>query len=306
MCGPNEYPANLMEFIDWFPSDAECLQYLEAVRWPNGFGCPRCGAKQFWPVGEKALKECARCHHQTSVTAGTIFDRTRKSLRMWFFAMWLITGEKNGINARWLQRELGFSRYETAWTWLHKLRRAMVRPGLDRLSGTVEVGQITVGGDADGDPGRELEKSCTVLAAVEVKPQGTGHIRLQRVSCVSGDNFGAFLRGSVDPEATIRTSLWNGGKNVADQSGAGDSWGGEPSACVRRVGAHLERWLERKHHGPMSDKHVDYYLDEFTFRFNCGESCARGELFLRLVQQAVRMDGVRGTNTVSDQQEQPE
>jgi len=150
MRGSEEYPANLVEFIDWFPSDEACLEYLEAVRWPGGFRCPKCRATSFWSVRGDVLKECATCHHQTSATAGTIFEGTRKSLRLWFLTMWLVTAEKNGISAMGLQRELGFSRYETAWTWLHKLRRAMVRPGRDRLSGLVEMDETYIGGDAEG------------------------------------------------------------------------------------------------------------------------------------------------------------
>ena len=129
MVQPDEYPANLVEFNDWFNSDQACREYLEIIRWPDGFRCPRCGASRHWVLGKKGIKECAECHHQTSVIAGTVFDGTRKSLRLWFLAMWLITSEKNGISAMGLQRQLGFSRYETAWTWLHKLRHAMGATG---------------------------------------------------------------------------------------------------------------------------------------------------------------------------------
>ena len=149
----DEYPANLVEFIDWFPSDESCLEYLEAVRWPDGFACPMCGNHPFWSIQRSGLKQCQECLHQTSATAGTIFEGTRKSLRLWFLTMWLVTAEKNGISAMGLQRELGFSRYETAWTWLHKLRRAMVRPDRDRLSGLVEIDETYVGGDAEGPRG---------------------------------------------------------------------------------------------------------------------------------------------------------
>ena len=103
----DEYPENLVEFIDGFPSDESCLEYLEAVRWTDGFACPMCGSKLFWVIQRSGLKQCRECLHQTSATAGTIFEGTRKSLRLWFLTMWLVTAEKNGISAMGLQRELG-------------------------------------------------------------------------------------------------------------------------------------------------------------------------------------------------------
>ena len=307
MHGSDEYPANWVEFIDWFSSDEACLEYLEAVRWPDGFRCPKCGTEQFWPVGKKALKECAGCHHQTSVASGTIFDGTRKSLRLWFLTMWLVTAEKNGISAMELQRELGFSRYETAWTWLHKLRRAMVRPGRDRLSGLVEVDETYVGGDAEAPRGRGAEKKFIVVVAVEEKPEGIGRIRLRRVANASGKSLIPFVQDVVEPGATIRTDGWSGYSRLGESGYTHDvvnlsrseEMADELLPHVHRVSSLLKRWLLGTHQGRVGEKHLDYYLDEFTFRFNRRKSRKRGKLFHRLVQQAVQVDPVSWSNIAS-------
>ncbi len=128
-----KYPRNLSEFEAWFDTEQACREYLFQLRWPEGFRCPRCGCGHFWPV-RSVLMQCQECGHQTSVTAGTIFQDTRKPLVDWFRAMYWLASQKNGASALGLQRVLGLGSYKTAWTWLHKLRRAMVRPGRDRLS----------------------------------------------------------------------------------------------------------------------------------------------------------------------------
>src|SRR5664279_4307078 len=143
-----DYPRTFQEVDEWFRSDAACREYIRRLRWPGGFICPRCGWTGKPWVTSRGLLHCPGCQRQTSLTAGTMFQDTRKPLRMWFMAMWCVTNQKNGVSALGLQRVLGLSSYETAWTWLHKLRRAMVRPGRDLLCGTVEVDETYVGGAA--------------------------------------------------------------------------------------------------------------------------------------------------------------
>ncbi len=121
-----DYPRNLAEFEARFATEQACREYLCQLRWPEGFRCPRCGHDKAWAV-RTALLECAGCGHQASPTAGTIFQDTRQPLQSWFRAMWWLTSQKNGASALGLQRVLGLGSYKTAWTWLHKLRRAMVR-----------------------------------------------------------------------------------------------------------------------------------------------------------------------------------
>ncbi len=299
----DEYPANMIEFNDWFNSDQACREYLEIIRWPDGFRCPRCGASRHWILGKKGVKECAECHHQASVIAGTVFDGTRKSLRLWFLAMWLITSEKNGISAMGLQRQLGFSRYETAWTWLHKLRHAMVRPGRDRLSGLVEVDETYVGGEAEGLRGRGSAKKSIVVIAVEEKEYGIGRVRLRRRDDASHASLAGFIQDVVTIGSTIKTDGWSGYKglkklgyehDVKKVSGSEES-AEELLPHVHRVASLLKRWLLGTLQGSVGAKHLDYYLDEFTFRFNRRKSKKRGKLFYRLVQQAVQVDPISWT-----------
>src|SRR6516165_6650123 len=183
-----EYPRNLTELEANFSTDAACRAYLARLRWPDGFRCPRCGGNKSWPV-RGVLLECGRCGWQTSVTAGTIFQKTRTPLPVWFRAMWWVTTQKNGASALGLQRVLGLKKYETAWTMLHKLRRAMVRPGRDLLTGRIEVDEGYVGGEEEGLPGRlNLKKALIVVAAQEDGP-GIGRIRMRQILDASGESL---------------------------------------------------------------------------------------------------------------------
>jgi hypothetical protein len=148
-----DYPKTLLEFEECFASEEACGQYLYGLRWPDGFRCPRCAGVRCWPTN-RGLYHCQQCGLQTSILAGTVFQDTKRPLRLWFHAMWHVTSQKYGANALGLQRVLGLGSYHTAWTWLHKLRRAMVRPDRDRLSGIVEVDETYIGGEKPGKRGR--------------------------------------------------------------------------------------------------------------------------------------------------------
>ena len=147
--GGVDYPNTFQQLLAWFPDDAACLNYLASLRWPDGFVCPACGSNRYWRTAT-ARWMCADCDRQTSVTAGTVFHRTRTPLSTWFAAVWFLTSQKNGVSALGLQRVLGFGSYETAWAWLHKLRRAMVRPERDQLSGVVELDEVFIGNETRG------------------------------------------------------------------------------------------------------------------------------------------------------------
>jgi transposase-like protein len=157
-----DYPRNLLEFESRFATDEACREYLVQMRWPEGFVCSRCGSRTAWLTRRQRLV-CGACRYQASVTAGTIFQDTRKPLRLWFRAIWYVTSQKNGTSAMGLQRVLGLGSYLTAWTWLHKLRRAMVRPGRDRLSGRIEVDETYIGGEEEDVRGRETDGKVLVL-----------------------------------------------------------------------------------------------------------------------------------------------
>jgi hypothetical protein len=152
--GGIDYPRTLQEFDAWFATEKDCAIYLRKLRWPDGFRCPECASEEAW-LTARHLLHCVRCHRQTSITAGTLFEGTRKPLRIWFQAMWFLTNQKLGVSALGLKSILGLGSYQTAWTWLHKLRRVMVRPGRDMLSGRVEIDETYVGGDEEGVQGRK-------------------------------------------------------------------------------------------------------------------------------------------------------
>lgn len=238
---------------------------------------------------------CTACNAETSLTAGTVFQDTRKPLRMWFLAMWFITSQKNGVSALGLQRVLGLGSYETAWTWLHKLRRAMVRPARERLTGEIEIDETYVGGPEEGTRGRETEKKAIVVVATEKRGHAIGRIRLRRIKDVSAESLRQFIRETIEPGATIHTDGWRGYAGLADAGyphrvtviSAGPEQAHEVMPRVHNVAALLKRWLLGTLQGGIQHQHLDDYLDEFTFRFNRRRSQARGLLFHRLAQQAV-------------------
>jgi transposase-like protein len=278
-----------------FSTEKECRAYLVSLRWPGGFRCPQCqGAKAV--LVRATLFQCCGCRHQTSATAGTIFQDTRKPLVMWFRAMWYVTSQKNGASALGLQRVLGLGSYETAWTWLHKLRRAMIRPDRDRLSGWVEVDETMVGGLEEGVAGRQTESKALVVIAAQADGPGTGRIRMRVIEDASAASLHSFVKDCIDPGSTIHTDGWQGYAGLETtgyQQEITRLRGRRKEASklmprVHRVASLLKRWILGTHQGAVAPRHLPYYLDEFTFRFNRRRSKSRGKLFFRLMQQAVR------------------
>jgi transposase-like protein len=234
------------------------------------------------------------------VTAGTIFQDTRKPLVLWFRTMWWVTSQKNGASALGLQRVLGLGSYKTAWTWLHKLRRAMVRPGRDRLAGRIEVDETFVGGLEEGVRGRQTETKALVVIAAQEDGAGIGRIRMRRAADASAASLESFIAENIAPGSVIHTDGWPGYSGVAARgyvhkvtvlTGKKQS-ASELMPLVHIVASLLKRWLLGTHQGAVSREHLDYYLDEFTFRFNRRNSKTRGKLFYRLVQQAVAVEPV--------------
>jgi transposase-like protein len=292
-----DYPRDLMEFEAQFSSEQACRDYLFALRWPDGFRCPRCGHGESWPV-RSVLFQCAACGRQTSLTAGTIFQDTRKPLRLWFRAVWWLTSQKTGTSALGLQRVLGLGSYQTAWVWLHKLRRAMVRPGRDRLAGRVEVDETYIGRAEKGVRGRQTHRKPLIAMACEEQGEGIGRIRLRHVKDASAESLMPFLREAVERGSVVHTDGWLGYEPL---EAAGfihevtfleghEKTASEVFPRVHRVASLLKRWLLGTHQGAVSEEHLDYYLDEFTFRFNRRQSRSRGLLFRRLLEQAVEVE----------------
>jgi transposase-like protein len=294
-----DYPETILEFEKRFGTEEACRQYLFQLRWPEGFSCPRCGGREAWAL-KRGLYLCRGCRFQVSVTAGTVFQDTRKPLRLWFRAMWYVTSQKPGVSALGLQRVLGLPRYETVWIWLHKLRRAMVRPGRDRLSGIVEVDETYIGGERPGKRGRGAGGKALAVIAVEDKGKELGRIRLRQVPDASAVSLTPAVQESVEPGSVLRTDGWRGYASLGSAGYKHDVIRREAAVgenllpLVNRVAALLKRWLEGTHQGAVRSSHLDYYLDEFTFRFNRRTSRSRGKLFYRLVQQAVAVPPLTG------------
>jgi hypothetical protein len=288
-----DYPRSLNEFESRFRSDAACIDYLAKVRWPSGFVCPRCGQSDSWQTS-RGLWHCRRCAAQTSVTAGTIFHGSRKPLVLWFRVMWHITSQKYGANALGLNRALNLGSYETAWQWLHKLRRAMVRSGRDQLAGPVQVDESYVGGrKKPGKRGRGAEGKAIVAMAVEDKgPEGIGRIRLGHVSDASNEALGGFVSTMVAKGSVIMTDNWSGYLTLPSLGYKRVIAASEDLVLPHLVASLLKRWLLGTYQGAVKPTHLAYYLDEFTFRFNRRTSRSRGKLFYRLVQQALMADPV--------------
>jgi len=294
----------LEEFEKQFNTEEACRDYIFNIRWPNGFQCPRCGHSKAWPIG-KVLFQCTSCHYRTSVIAGTIFQDTHKSLTMWFRAMWWVTSQKNGASALGLQKVLGLGSYETAWSWLHKLRHAMVRSGRDKLSGYVEVDDAYIGGEHEGKQGRGSENKVLIVIAVEVKAGKIGRIRISRVVNASGECLIRFVQESVEKDSTVNTDGWQGYNGLLEEgyihevTVAKTTKKSELLPHVHLIISLMKRWLMGTHQGAVSNKHLDYYLDEYTFRFNRSASHYRGKLFYRLIQNAVVVEPVTYNSIVN-------
>jgi transposase-like protein len=291
------YPGTYQQLLRWFPDDAACLEYLARLRWPDGFVCPVCASSWAWWTATSRWM-CRECGRQTSVTAGTIFHRTRTPLSTWFAAVWFMTSQKNGLSALGLQRVLGFGSYETAWAWMHKLRRAMVRPDREMLSGAVELDEVFLGQETRGKAGGVKDK-ISITVAVEVLPnRALGRVRLAVTPQATTRSLLDFAEQTITGGTVIRTD----GATVLPQLSAMGyqheyftGLGSQVPAHETMPGVHLvasllKRWLTGTLHYAVSQQHLAYYLDEYTFRFNRRTARRRGLLFYRLLQQAVGTD----------------
>jgi len=294
-----DYPRNWRELVEWFPDDGACLRFLERLRWGEGFVCRFCGVvdRGWWQMAD-GLRRCAVCRSETSVTAGTIFAGTQTPLTSWFAAVWYVVNQKQGVSALGLQRVLGLGSYRTAWTWLHKLRRAMVRPGRDLLDGIVEVDETVIGGVKPGRPGRGAAGKTLVVIACERREGGRGRVRMRRIPNAAADTLTEFVLDHVARGAEVHTDGWAGYndigryrfRHVVTSLNASGDRAHVAMPEVHRVASLLKRWLLGTHQGAVREDQLDYYLDEFTFRFNRRRSRHRGLLFYRLIEGAIATD----------------
>jgi len=299
------YPRSVGEFQSWFRTDADCLDFLEWLRWPGGFVCPSCAGEGGWRLGDGRFM-CSACGERSSVTAGTIFDRTRTPLTVWFTACWLFASGKGGISALSLQRTLEIGSYQTAWAMLHRLRSVLVRPGRDRLAGRVEVDETFIGGHEEGlSGGRAKGKKVLTGIAVELRgPRGIGRCRMAPLVDASSASLHAFVADHVEPGATVITDGWQGYAGLPQRGYAHEprsqraarARGDDPTTLlpgVHRVASLAKRWLLGTHQGSVGDSHLASYLDEFVFRFNRRRSRSRGMVVFRLLELAVAHAPVR-------------
>ena len=271
-----DFPRSVIEFQGRFPDEEACRAYLFASRWPDGFVCPACGGVEVGAEHRRRLWQCQGCGRQTSVTAGTVMHKTHLPLTLWFWAAYLVATHGPGMSALQLQRQLGISRYETAWTILHKLRRAMVAPERGPLTGEVEVDEGFLGGrDTDLRGGRQRDGKPLVGVAVEVRGSGSGRLRLQLLRDASAASLTPFVASSVAAGTIVHTDGWQGYSRL--QAAGFDHRPHKQRARfpdrewvlprAHRSLSNLKTWLQGTHHG-VSPKHLQVYLDEFVFRHN--------------------------------------
>lgn len=282
-----------MEFERRFAGDDACREYLASLRWAEGFVCPHCEGRTSWRT-KRGLWMCGACRVQTSVMAGTIFQDSHLPLTLWFRAMWHVTSQKNGASALGLQRVLGLGSYKTAWALLHKLRRAMVRPDRDRLRGHVEVDEAYWGGEEEGVVGRQTETKALLAVAAEESGAGIGRIRMRHITTADRDQLHGFIHDSIEPGSTVHTDGLNAYLGLTGYLHDRQVQRRQPAGThllprVHRVISLLKRWLLGTHQGAIGHDYLEYYLDEFTFRFNRRAAKSRGKLFYRLAQQAVQV-----------------
>jgi len=291
-----DYPLTYREFVEMFIDDKSCREFLYKLRWDNNFICPKCKEPSSpWKQTHQRFV-CPKCRHQSTVTAGTIFDKTRTPLTTWLEAAWHITTAKNGMSAKTIEQTLGIS-YNTAWTMLQRFRIAMVNTDRDKLSGRVEVDETQVGGvDVGGKRGRGSKKSLVVIAIEIHEPKGFGRVRMRYIPDASSGSLTSFINDVVSDGSTICTDGWSGYNNleaigfnheVTVMSHALDQ-AHVSMPGVHRIAALLKRWILGTHQGSFTQEHLQSYLEEYTFRFNRRLSKNRGLVFRRLLEQAIR------------------
>ena len=285
------FPESLPEFQRLFPDDTACAAYLEKARWGEGFACPNCGVvgEPFRIATRPGVLTCRACRRQTGLTVGTVMERSHTPLSVWFWAASLVASQTPGMSAVQFQRQLDLTRYETAFGILHKLRAGMVRPDQDRIGGKadghVEVDEAYVGGKTRGE-GRGVHHKTLVVAAVEHREPGTaqdkrkdgryaGRIRLAIATDRGAGSLGGFVESAVMPGTLVITDDWSGygglRKQGYDHHAIAEC--GDPEVAeefmpiIHLVFSNLKTWLNGIHHG-VSAKHLQAYLNEFTFRFN--------------------------------------
>lgn len=287
------YPGNQMEFEEMFKTEQDCIDYITSIRWAQGFVCPVCGSIRYWKKN-KGRFECRDCHIESTVTNGTIFHKSTKPLMIWFRAMWWMVAQKNGASAKGLQKILGLGSYQTVWAWLHKFRRLMVLSSRSKLQGIVEVDEVFVGGKKSGKRGRGAEGKSLIAVAVEINGRKTGRMRLAKIPNASSESLNEFIKNNIEKSSKVITDGWTGYNDLSKigctheiQNSLVKDGDEEILPNVHRIASLLKRWLLGTHQSYLNKNKLEYYLDEYVFRYNRRTSTSRGLLFLRIMEQAV-------------------
>ena len=279
-----EFPKTAPEFEARFGTEDDCRAYWSKARWGDTPACAECASTRLWTIRKGKWFECADCGHQTSLTSGTLLDRTRKPLKTWFRAIFEISTHRTGISAKDLQRIMGFGSYGTAWTWLHKLRSAMVRSQSEPLGPFVQIDEALVGGK--GGPHKQL-----VLVAAEAN----GRVRLAHADNNDAGTLKQFADGQIAQDATVTSDGHAGysAKSLGDrpheavvQTKAEKKEGDVVQACHWTISL-LKRWLIATHAGAVAPKHLQAYLDEFAFRQNRRRTNGTARITARVIEQLV-------------------
>jgi len=270
-----DYPLTILEFQRRFGTEEACRSYVFASRWPEGFVCPGCGARDAGGETRRHLWICTACARQTSVTAGTVMHGTRLPLRTWFWAAYLVSTFHPGISAKQLQRQLGIGCHETAWAMLHKLRGAMVAPEREPLKGEVEIDEFFLGGYEEGlKGGRQRGKKTLCGVAIEIRGRGSGRLRLRVLPDASGPALVAFTKATTEKGAIVHTDglqsyrvLAAHGYDHRRRPQTTAATGEQLLPRAHRAISNLKAWIHGTHRG-VSPEHLPVYLDEFVFRHN--------------------------------------
>jgi hypothetical protein len=276
-----DFPKTATEFEERFQTEDDCRTYWIKVRWGGKPACACCNSKRVWTIRNGTTFECADCGHQTSLTSGTVLEKTRKPLKMWFRAIFEISTRRTGISAKDLQRIMGFGSYETAWTWLHKLRSAMGRSASEPLGPFVEMDEALVGGK--GSPNKEL-----VLVAAETG----GRVRIAHTANNDEKTCKRFADEEIGREAGVVTDGHAGynGKSLGErshqavvQTKAERRDDDAVQSCHWAISL-LKRWILGTHAGAVSPKHLQAYLDEFSFRHNRRKTSGVARIAARVIE----------------------
>ena len=288
-----EYPKNQMEFEKLFYTDEQCLRYLLALRIEDTYECPSCSHAEYW-INERKRMVCKLCKRQTSILAGTIFHSTKTPITLLFRALWFIVAHKNGVSAISVQKILGIPRYETVWVWLHKFRRLMVMPERTKLSGRVEIDETLVGGKKSGKRGRGAEGKILVIIAIELIGKKMGRVRMATIESANRHHINQFIKDNIELGSTVITDGWKGYTDVKKMKYLHEIQNKkiildkeEITPNVHKIASLLKRWLLGTHQNYTSQDYLNYYLDEFAFRYNRRNSKSRGLLFYTLLKQAM-------------------